>query len=195
MELYLIRHGECYGSDRIYYDEDKRTMDPPLTNRGIQQAKELGQRIAEMAMDRIYCSDLKRAIKTAEIINEYQKKELVITKALREIDYGELYKKSWNDYPEVFSQWKTHKEDTPYPGGENGQDVWKRCKPLIDSIIEREDKRIAIVCHGGTIRSMLSGLLELPQHKRFLFGCPLKNCSVSIVKYVDGQFCLHSLNQ
>lgn len=58
---------------------------------------------------------------------------------------------------------KQHKEDIAYPDGENGADVWKRCKQGIDDIISHKYERTAIVCHGGTIRSVICGLPDIPQ--------------------------------
>lgn len=36
MEIYLIRHGNCYKSTKEYYNNEKRTMDPPLTPKGAK---------------------------------------------------------------------------------------------------------------------------------------------------------------
>ena len=110
MEIYLIRHGECYTST-MEYNESKKTMDPPLTNQGIQQAKELSLQVADIDFDRIYCSDLKRSIQTAEIMKASKTVEIVTTTAFREIDMGYLHKKTWDDYPEIYRIWKTHDEN------------------------------------------------------------------------------------
>ena len=193
MEIYLIRHGECYTST-IEYNESKKTMDPPLTNQGIQQAKELSLQVADIDFDRIYCSDLKRSIQTAEIMKASKTVEIVTTTAFREIDMGYLYKKTWDDYPEIYRIWETHDEDIAYPGGENGEAVWNRCNELIDSIRKENYNRIAIICHGGTIRSILCGILNIPQEKRFYFGYPIENCSISIIKYIDPHFYIHTVN-
>ena len=194
MEIYLIRHGQCYDSRMDYYNEDKKTMDPPLTDHGIQQAKALSARLANLPFDKIYCSDLARAIQTAEILTSKIKADLIKTEAFREINMGLLYKKSWSEYPDIYDKWITHKEDVPYPGGENGQDVWNRCSVMLNLMKEEKNDRIAIVSHGGTIRSILCGILDIPQVKRFFYGFPIQNCSISIINYIDHNFYIHSIN-
>jgi len=49
----------------------------------------------------------------------------------------------------------------PYPNGENGEAVWQRCKKEIYPLVGKY-KRVAIICHGGTIRSIICGLLDIP---------------------------------
>ena len=138
-------------------------MDPPLTSKGIEQAYKLAEKLKNINFDRIYSSDLKRAIQTSSILNESINSSIIYSKNFREIDMGELNLKSWEDFPEIYSYWSTHEEDIPYPNGENGNKVWHRCKIELDSIAASNYNRIAIVCHGGTIRSIICGVLKIPQ--------------------------------
>ncbi|MCL2775556.1 MAG: histidine phosphatase family protein [Oscillospiraceae bacterium] len=194
MEIYLIRHGESFQTSSEYFCEEKQTMNPPLTQKGIEQAHKLADRLKDIKFDKIYASDLDRAVQTADILKSYVNSDIFINKQFREIDMGEIYKKSWNDFPELYSKWILHEEDMPYPNGESGADVWYRCKQQINEIVNLNYKRIAIVCHGGTIRSIICGILNIPQHRRFYFGMPPKNCSVSIVIYKEKDSILHTFN-
>jgi broad specificity phosphatase PhoE len=105
MEIYLIRHGECFDSSLDYFSSEKQTMDPPLTPKGMEQAHKLANRIKSINFDKIYSSDLCRAIETAEIIKTYIKTDIIITKNFREINMGEIFTKSWEEFPEIYSQW------------------------------------------------------------------------------------------
>ena len=61
-----MRHGETQ------YNTENRLQgwsDSPLTKKGIDEAKKLGEEIKDMEFDAIYSSDLKRAMDTADIIN------------------------------------------------------------------------------------------------------------------------------
>jgi broad specificity phosphatase PhoE len=194
MEIYLIRHGECAVSLPEYYDDQKKTMNPPLTEKGITQAGKLADRLSTIPFEVIYSSDLERAIKTAEIINAKVHADRVCTASFREIDMGDVGRKPWSEFPEIHAQWSLHKEDISYPNGENGNDVWLRCKKELESIIRSEYKRVAIICHGGTIRSITCGLLRIPQQRRFHLGMPPEHCSVSIIRLIKGEFYLHTFN-
>jgi len=68
MDIYLIRHGESYNSTIEYYDDDIKTMNPPLTERGIKQAANLAVRCKSIEFDLIISSDLSRAVQTAKQI-------------------------------------------------------------------------------------------------------------------------------
>jgi len=169
-------------------------MDPPLTPNGIKQANKLADRLKYIEFDRIYTSDLTRAVETSHIINKYPDANIVITKNFREIDMGEIFLKQWNEFPEIYSKWLLHEEDISYPNGENGFNVWTRCKKELDEIVLKNYKRIAIVCHGGIIRSILCGVLNIPQQNRFNFGIPPQNCSISILVYEPDKYYLHIFN-
>jgi len=194
MELYLIRHGDCFEASLQYFCEEKQTMNPPLTPKGIEQAHLLANRLRDVEFDKIYASDLDRATHTANILRASVNAEVVRSKRLREIDMGEICKKSWDAFPALYAEWIRHEEDIPYPNGENGADVWRRCKQELDEMIALGYQRIAIVCHGGTIRSIICGILDIPQQKRFYLGAPLENCSISIVTHKEKDFFLHTFN-
>lgn len=114
----------------------------------------------------------------------------------REIDMGDIYISSWDNYPDLYQKWSKHDEDIPYPNGENGEMVWERCKKSIGEIIKNDFERVAIIAHGGTIRSIICGILNIPQQRRFHIGFPVENCSISIIKFnpKDLHFYLHTFN-
>ena len=195
VEIYLIRHGECVKSSPKYYSIEKKSMNTPLTENGKNQAKKLGEKLKGIHFDKIYSSDLDRAMETSKIINSYINSLIISSKSFKEIYMGSLYlNKTWNDFPEIFEKWKLHKEDIPYPNGENGDNVWQRCKCELERINEIENNRIAIVCHGGTIRSIICGLLNISQEIRFFFGSPPEFCSISKIVKNDNQYFLHIFN-
>ena len=63
--------------------------DVELSPLGIQQAKDLGERRKDEKFDAIFCSDLQRSYKTAEIAfgNKFP---IIRDKRLRECNYGDL---------------------------------------------------------------------------------------------------------
>ena len=187
MDIFLIRHGECHKSAMKYYDLEKKTMNPPLTEKGIIQAEKLALRCQSIGFDVLFSSDLIRAWQTTEKILSLYLCEFFISTDLREIDMGDILIKSWDDYPDIYTKWLARKEDIPYPNGENGAAVWQRSKKILDIAIANQYQKVAIVCHGGTIRSLICGILDIPQQKRFYFGDPLENCSISIIKYDESQ--------
>jgi broad specificity phosphatase PhoE len=196
MEIYLIRHGDCCKAGKENYDPIMKTVNPQLTDIGYKQAEQLAERCSNIKFDRIYSSDLCRAVETATILNNTVRSEVFIDSNFREIDMGDVYLNSWTNYPELFTTWSKHEEDICYPNGENGKMVWDRCKRSIENIVKNDFERIAIVCHGGTIRSIICGILNISQERRFYIGAPPENCSISIIKFQrkEQKFYLHTFN-
>ena len=78
----------------------------------------------------------------------------------------------------------SHKEARPYPeGGECGRDVVKRVMPKIKQICQREENRVAIVTHGGVIRSVCADILHTGQENKLKFGIDLENTSFTHLIY------------
>jgi probable phosphoglycerate mutase len=189
--IYLIRHGEKAS-------KKENVMDIELTPKGFRQAELLGRRLVGSGIERIYASDMARAVQTAVTVNRFLNVPLEIRSFLREIDMGECETLGWEQayerYPEFKAAFERHEADVPYPGGESGADVWNRARRTLDEIAQSGLRSAAVVAHGGTIRSILCGALGLPQERRFFLGNPPEHCGISILEYSGGQYYLHSFN-
>lgn len=191
LNIYLIRHGE-----KAEYAGDVAKI--KLTEKGVRQADLLGKRLTNARIKLIFSSDMTRAIQTAEEINKYLNVRIEIRSNLKEIDMGECDTQGWdyvfNTYPDFKMQLDKHEVDIKYPNGECGEDVWNRAKKVLFEVVDLGLDNVAIVTHGGTIRSLICGVLNVPQAKRFYFGYPPEHCSISILKYNNNRFFLHTFN-
>jgi len=193
MNIYLIRHGEKQ-------DDSKNYEMLELTEKGFKQANLLGKRLKKYNIERIYSSDMVRAVQTSEEINKYLNVDIKVEHELREIDMGEYTAKGLKyiqeNYTDFFKEFSNHSSDVPYPNGESGGDVWKRSKNVIGDIINSGLENVVVVAHGGMIRVLISGFLGLQQERRFFFGSPLENCSITHVKYdnKNRNFYIHYFN-
>jgi probable phosphoglycerate mutase len=193
MDLYLIRHGNNPTPGAA-------GLDPDLNEIGVAQAHRLGARLTGEGIERIYASNLRRALHTAQIVQVYVPVPLDVRPALREIDMGRLRRQTWAeieaDLPGYHAEWSRHAADLPYPEGECGADVLARALPVVDEILASGVQRAALVVHGGVIRSLLCAFLGLGQEQRFQFGAPLENTSVSIVRWDEkkARYFLHTFN-
>lgn len=120
--------------------------DVELSAVGEQQAKELGERRKDDHFDVIFCSDLQRSYRTAELA--FGDKFPIIKDArLRECNYGDL-----NRGPkEVVEREKAKYIDTSYPGGESWQQAADRVVDCLKEIkADYPDKRILMIGHRAT---------------------------------------------
>src|SRR5262249_58138144 len=81
----LARHGETdWNRARRWQGH----ADRPLTERGRAQAVALAERLADIALDAIYASDLRRARETADFVAARQGLAVLELRELREVDVG-----------------------------------------------------------------------------------------------------------
>ncbi len=94
-------------------------LDPPLSEKGIEQAKELGQRYKGENLRIIYVSDLKRSYQIAKLAFDHLAIPIVQDRRLREWNYGE-----WNgEAVEKIEGLKKNYIQLPFPGGESLEQV------------------------------------------------------------------------
>lgn len=194
MRIYLIRHAK---------QESKLCNDnSPLCEIGKEQAQLLGKRMETYLIDRVYASDLTRAVETAKIMTEQWKHplEVCIRKGLRETDFGELTYQT-DDVIKVkykdFMESRYHvEEDWAYPGGESGKEVFERAMKVMEEIFQSPCKNVAVVTHGGTIRVLLAGLLQGSQKDRLMFGKCMERGGFSELLYDEktGRITLERFN-
>ncbi|MDD5731403.1 MAG: histidine phosphatase family protein [Patescibacteria group bacterium] len=120
--------------------------DVELSELGVQQAKELGERHKDEEFDAIFCSDLQRSYKTAEIAfgNKYP---IIRDKRLNECDYGDL---TQHPSGEVDAE-KIKRVNEPFPNGESYKQASERMRNFLEDLLkEYDEKRIMIIGHRAT---------------------------------------------
>jgi probable phosphoglycerate mutase len=182
--LTLIRHGITRWNKLGRYCGCK---DVPLSKEGRAQAKSLAQRLGAASFDKIYSSDRSRALQTARII--FQKAKIVKLPSLREINFGVLegmrHKEILKKYPSVYKRWLKDPYQDCIPGAEPMNIFKKRIELGIKKVVRlNTGKELAIVCHGGVIGIIVSGILK---KKKFWRYVP-KPASLTIVEYKNGAF-------
>lgn len=192
MKIYLIRHGrQCSKLCNVNVD---------LCEEGFRQAKLLGERLLTAKIDKVYSSDYLRAVQTAQAANLYWNVKHEILPQLREISFGDMEGLSDEEIAVRFADFKVEQNkmerDLAYPGGECAADVVKRALPVLQEIAESGDNRVAVVTHGGVIRSLTAYLLGMDLAKVRLIGSSLENCSITELNYDSGnrRFTLERFN-
>lgn len=122
--------------------------DVGLSPLGEKQAKELGERYKDGYFDAIFCSDMQRSYKTAEIAFG-NKSPIIKDKRLRECDYGDL---TGHPSDEVEPEKIKHISE-PFPNGESYEDSLKRMKDFLDNLRQKyhgRDINVLIIGHRAT---------------------------------------------
>lgn len=117
---------------------------PDLSPTGEEQAAEMGKRYANYEIAAVYCSDLLRARRTAEIAFGARGLPIIADERLRECNYGEMNGAPTAGIRSVAGQ---HVFE-PFPGGESYADVAERVRAFLDDVrAKHESGTIVIVAH------------------------------------------------
>ena len=156
--IYLTRHGQTM------WNIEKRLQGrghSPLTEDGIERAKELRERVKDIKLDVIYSSPIERALTTANIIKGDKNVEVVTDDGLREMCFGDYEGKITDEVMKENPNWDISlimKGNTELvaPNGENLAEVRERVAKAMDSIIEEnKGKTVLVVAHGITLKAIM----------------------------------------
>ena len=117
--------------------------DVELSDLGVQQSKDLAPQTEDKHFDVVFCSDLKRAVTSAEIAwgDKYQ---IIQDARLRECNYGDLNGES----SDIVEPLQEQSITTPMLNGESYEMVKERIENfLADLKRDYDGKHIAIVAH------------------------------------------------
>jgi broad specificity phosphatase PhoE len=187
-ELLLVRHGETdWNRDRRFQGH----ADPPLNDKGREQANALAQELAAEGIELVYTSDLARARETAEIVGARLGANVLLLRELREIDVGEWQGLTWPEierrYPEGARSW--HERGYGWESGETYDELGERVVAALRRIATKHpEQRVLVVGHGGTIRAtraFIEGVSVAESRSR---RRPIGNCEVFRVVTEDGTF-------
>ncbi|MDF2881781.1 MAG: histidine phosphatase family protein [Clostridiaceae bacterium] len=165
MKLFLIRHGQ---TDWNIQGKIQGSHDTELNQTGIEQAELLSKKVVELnyKFSKIYTSQQKRAMKTAQILSCTVKEDCIPIIGLQEVNYGEWEGLCWREiqdkFPEEYQQWYNHRRYTRPPKGESYDDMLKRVLTVLHKIVNENSSDVAIVTHGAVIMSLQCYLTNTP---------------------------------
>jgi probable phosphoglycerate mutase len=143
LELWLVRHGETPASrDRLLAG----WTDVPLTEEGERQAASLRPRLVGQEFASVWSSDLQRAVHTARLAWGGEARR---DTRLREISFGELEGRAWDELEPVQRDAITRFTGWSAPGGESLDAVRARVLSLVDGL---GAGRHLLFTHGGVVR-------------------------------------------
>lgn len=117
-----------------------------LSEAGREQARELGARRRDDGVSAVFCSDLGRALETAEIAFGETDIPVFVDWRLRECDYGDL-----NGAPVArLDAVRAQHVDEPFPGGESYRDVVSRTERFLGDLTLRwNGSRVVVIAHSA----------------------------------------------
>ena len=184
-KVILIRHGESVWNKEMKYQGH---ADIALTDTGLWQAERLAARLAREQLTAVYASDLSRAFVTAEIVAAGHNMTVQSVPALREISFGEweglTYHSINEKWPDIMSNLYVCPDEVDIPGGETFRSLKDRAGQAIAELVRaHKDETIAVISHGGTIRTILCDVLHI--HLNHVWNIRQDNTAMNIIEYYD----------
>ena len=182
IRVVLWRHGQ---TDWNVENRFQGHSDIPLNKVGQYQVTEAAKVLAALRPDRIISSDLIRAQATAAALAQLTDIKVEINPGIRETDgglwEGKLASENRASHGELFASWYEGGDEPAGVTGERRSDVAKRAVSVIEKETENVSGTIVFVTHGGTVRSVLGSILNLPISKWGVIG-GLSNACWSVLE-------------
>jgi broad specificity phosphatase PhoE len=178
--IVLVRHGQT--------DANRAGLllgraDPPLTERGRQQATAVAAALAQEAEPLVFVSPLQRARETAARIEDATGAPATVDDRLLELDYGEWDGRRVADIPaDTTQRWRTDATFAP-PGGESLAALHQRVAPFaVEALDTARDRTVIVVSHVSPIKALILCALGLDE----LFAWRLRLDVASISRLASG---------
>ena len=192
--IYLIRHGEV---EERFHQVFGGRLDMGLSDRGRAQVQRLARALASLPIQTIFTSPLQRARLTAEPLAQGRNVPLIVLEELRELDFGDWTGCSWQEVEQRFGisayDWLDALEAQRIPNAEPLDRFWARLQAATDRIQQsNEGSQVAVICHGGVIRGLLSLWLQVPLRTTAAFE--VDYASVTLLSWTTRGWRLRLLN-
>ena len=130
-----------------------------LSAEGVQQAKRMAERFADVPLDAVYSSPVDRAVETAKPLAALKKQRLRIRPGLGEVRYGEWEGRPLKQLAKT-QQWRdviAHPSEGRFPGGEALRETSARVVAAAGEVVAAHPKgTAAIVSHADVIKMLLA---------------------------------------
>lgn len=167
----LIRHAAIDGAKRPLL---VGASDAPAGSRGLGELARLAPVLADFRPEAWFCSPLLRARQTCARLSEFcpAAGSAIVDERLREIDFGRWEMKSFAEIagaePELIAGWTEYDHFT-FPEGEAVAAFCARAAAVLVDLRASGHREVALVAHGGIIRTLICLALGLSPKQYLLF--------------------------
>lgn len=195
MKLYIMRHGQtAWNKARRLQGHSEIN----LNENGVELAKEVGEKLKGVKIDRVFMSPLQRAQDTAKYVVGERNIPIIVEERIKEICFGDwegcCIKPGCFEVPEDdFRKFiETPSEYIPPRGGETVKHICERVGDFIAELINNpqyQNETILLTTHGAAARALMYNLLPNELNDFWLGQVP-PNCSLNIFEIEDGEVVL-----
>ena len=167
MKIYLIRHGESLANLGLVSADFSMDNQNSLSQKGENQIRAIIPAFQNCNIVRIFSSPMKRAVKSAEILQSglANKPKIIIDDRLKEIDYGIFTDDRDNPgMQNITKKQIAGDQEIRFGDGENIREILERFLDfLVDTYKENRNDEIIILSHGRLLSIVSKKIEELCQ--------------------------------
>ena len=159
MEIYLIRHTTPDVTPGFIYGR----TDVALAGSFLTEMVAIRQKLP-VPFDAVYSSPAQRCTQLAEQLTP----TFLVDDRLWELDFGDWEGKTWDSInPDESEAWMADFVNVRTPNGESMVQMNERVTAFWTELIQKRNKSVAVVTHGGVIRLLTAANRQLPLAKAF----------------------------
>ena len=189
--FYFVRHGKTMFNAQ---GRMQGMCDSPLLKEGIDGAKDTASALRHVNFSACYSSSSERAWNTAEILCQPHGLKPVLTKDLREFDFGSLDGSYLSDVKGEAGD-EFVREDWSEYGGDTMASFQIRSDRAFRTMVENahDEDCVLVVSHGAYMMHLMDTLLDFDR-RSYVKRCNasgrpwMPNCGICVFAYEDGKW-------
>jgi probable phosphoglycerate mutase len=191
--IIFVRHGSHDRLDRVLCG---RMQGVGLSERGREEVRAAGRRLAREGVAALYSSPMARTRETADLLAAALGLPVETAEDLIELDYGDWTGATFEELHDDprWDLWNRGRGVTRPPGGESMLEVQSRVRRFVEDVTRRHpDRRVAAVSHGDPIKAILAQALGMPLDN--LARLEISPASISVLLSGDWGMKVFSVNE
>jgi broad specificity phosphatase PhoE len=188
-KLILVRHGHTPLNSPGEDERLRSWLDVPLDQKGLEEAAKTADMLDRYPVEVIYCSDLRRARQTAEVLRRRVKAPVMATSELRPWNLGAFGGQRVKDIL-PFLNLLNQRPDLPAPSGESFYQFYGRYSHRLTELLSLADSSNGYVLAVTHVRNLLAATTIIEggdKNKVPVKGGPSTG-TISMVEKIDGKW-------
>lgn len=136
--------------------------------------------------DAVYASPLQRAVRTAEILGDVDRSEIITDDRLLEADFGKYEMRKYYAVGPAMALYWRFPEIFPAPAtAEPLSSMIERSRSFLQELEKKDYENVLVACHGGIMRPLCGYLSD--RESGVIWRPKPRNCEVRIYESTGGQ--------
>jgi broad specificity phosphatase PhoE len=188
-KLILVRHGHTPLNAPGNDERLRSWLDVPLDNKGMEEVAQTAETLRKYPIDVIYCSDLRRARQSAEIVRHSVKAPVIATNELRPWNLGAFGGQRIKEIVPFLNLLNQH-PDLPAPSGESFYQFYGRYSHRLNALLTLADSSTGCILAVTHVRNLLAAtiIIEGGNKDRVPVKGGPSTATINLVEKIDGRW-------